>query len=68
MTLAPARKSIRETKSGLEVQAMLYDIATAMRLTALVKGEMLRDKAEADRKQLEANRANRAQQLEAAFA
>lgn len=50
---------VQATKTPAEVQGMLHDIATVLRLTAMVKAEMIRDQAEADRKHLEARRAAR---------
>jgi hypothetical protein len=45
------------TKTSSEVQSMLLDIATVLRLTAMVKAEMIRDRAEADRQTIESRRA-----------
>ena len=59
-TLTAPRTTARDTKSPEQVQAMLRDIATVLRLTAKVKGEMLRERADADHRQLLANRAARA--------
>lgn len=42
-----------------EVSSMLLDIATVLRLTAMVKAEMIRDRVEADRKTIESRRAGR---------
>ncbi len=50
---------LQATKTPTEVQGMLYDIATVLRLTAMVKGEMIRDQAEADRKVIESRRTSR---------
>ena len=47
------------TKTSSEVQTMLLDIATVLRLSAMVKAEMIRDRAEADRKTIESRRAGR---------
>lgn len=47
------------TKTSSEVQTMLLDIATVLRLTAMVKAEMIRDRAEADRQVVEGRRTNR---------
>lgn len=45
------------TKTPSEVQGMLLDIATVLRLTAMVKAEMVRERAEADRQTIENRRA-----------
>jgi len=47
------------TKTSSEVSSMLLDIATVLRLTAMVKAEMIRDRAEADRQVVESRRTNR---------
>lgn len=47
------------TKTSSEVSSMLLDIATVLRLSAAVKAEMLRDRAEADRQTIESRRAGR---------
>jgi hypothetical protein len=47
------------TKTSSEVSTMLLDIATVLRLSAMVKAEMLRDRAEADRKFVETRRTSR---------
>jgi hypothetical protein len=44
-------------KTSSEVSAMLLDIATVLRLTAMVKAEMIRDRTEADRQTIESRRA-----------
>jgi hypothetical protein len=62
-TLTSSRTA-RVAKSSQEVQAMLRDIATVLRLTAKVKNEMLREQAETDHQQLLANRAARLQAME----
>lgn len=46
-TLKTAR-TLRPTKTATDVQAMLFDIATVLRLTAVVKAEMLREQAEVE--------------------
>lgn len=61
-TLKTARPT-HTTKTGSEVQSMLLDIATVLRLTAMVKAEMIHDRAEADRKQIESRRAVRCGEL-----
>ena len=63
-----APRFARQAKTPEQVQAMLHDIATVLRLTAKVKGEMIREQAEKDRQQLEACRAARAQAAQPAFA
>jgi hypothetical protein len=47
------------TKTSSEVSSMLLDIATVLRLSAVVKAEMLRERAEADRQTIESRRAGR---------
>ena len=39
-----------------EVQTMLHDIATVLRLSAMVKAEMIRDRVEADHRFVEGRR------------
>ena len=51
---------LQATKTPAEVQGMLYDIATVLRLTAMVKADMIRDQAETDRKLIESRRTARA--------
>jgi hypothetical protein len=65
-TMTKTIKTARPThtaKTGSEVQSMLLDIATVLRLTAMVKAEMIRDRAEADRKHIETRRTVRHTQL-----
>ncbi|MCU0703927.1 MAG: hypothetical protein MUF18_08120 [Fimbriiglobus sp.] len=52
-----APRTAETTKTSSEVQTMLLDIATVLRLTAMVKSEMIRDRVEADRKAIESRRA-----------
>lgn len=54
-----ATRFATSTKTSSEVQTMLHDIATVLRLTAMVKAEMIRDQAEADRQVVEGRRTNR---------
>lgn len=61
-TIKTARPT-QTTKTGSEVQSMLLDIATVLRLTAMVKAEMIRDRAEADSKHIESRRAVRCGEL-----
>lgn len=58
-TVKATRPTNSNTKTGSEVQVMLHDIATVLRLTAMVKAEMIRDRAEADRKHIDTRRAVR---------
>jgi hypothetical protein len=60
-TLTAPRTAARITKSAEQVQTMLRDIATVLRLTARVKREILQEQADAEHLRLEANRAARAQ-------
>ena len=53
------------TKTSSEVSSMLLDIATVLRLSAMVKAEMLRERAEADRQVIETRRTNRLTELAA---
>jgi hypothetical protein len=57
-TKAP-RVAAATQKTSSEVQSMLLDIATVLRLTAMVKAEMIRDRVEADRQVIEGRRASR---------
>lgn len=54
-----ATRFATSTKTSSEVQTMLHDIATVLRLTAMVKAEMIRDQAEADCQVVEGRRTNR---------
>lgn len=56
-TKAPRFAAAAKTSS--EVSSMLLDIATVLRLTAMVKAEMIRDRVEADRQVIESRRTNR---------
>jgi hypothetical protein len=47
------------TRTPSEVSSMLLDIATVLRLTAMVKAEMIRDRVEADRQVIDSRRTNR---------
>lgn len=58
----------KNMKTSADVTTMLHDIATVLRLTAMVKHEMLRDRAEADHRHLLATRSARADALEPALA
>jgi hypothetical protein len=67
-TTCKAPRLPKTAKTSADVTTMLHDIATVLRLTAMVKHEMLRDRAEADHRQLLANRSARAAALEPATA
>lgn len=56
-------RSNRATKTVTDVQTMLYDIATVLRLSAMVKDEILRDAADEDSRELLARREARSHQL-----
>jgi hypothetical protein len=43
-----APRSLRSTKTTTDVQSMLHDIATVLRLSAMVKHEMLREQAQVE--------------------
>jgi hypothetical protein len=43
-----ARQTVRSSKTVTDVQSMLHDIATVLRLTEMVKNEMLRDQAQVE--------------------
>jgi hypothetical protein len=57
MTKTRKAPHFASAKTSSEVSAMLLDIATVLRLTAMVKAEMIRDRAEADRQTIENRRA-----------
>ena len=57
------RTAAGSTASREQVEGLLYDIAAVLRLTAKVKGEMLREQGDEDRKLLEAHRAAAAARL-----
>jgi hypothetical protein len=59
MTRTAKAASLTAPKTGSEVQSMLLDIATVLRLTAMVKAEMIRDRVDADRKVIESRRTMR---------
>lgn len=61
-------RSNRVTKTATDVQTMLYDIATVLRLTAMVKDEILRDAADEDGRELLARREARSCELAPALA
>ncbi|MEO2090130.1 MAG: hypothetical protein ABGY75_11615 [Gemmataceae bacterium] len=61
-------RSNRVTKTATDVQTMLYDIATVLRLTAMVKDEILRDADDEDGRELLARREARACELTPALA
>lgn len=61
-------RSNRVTKTVTDVQTMLYDIATVLRLSAMVKDEILRDAADEDCRELLARREARACELTPALA
>ena len=52
-----APRTLRSTKTASDVQTMLHDIATVLRLTAMVKSEMLREQAQVECRQPSLNRA-----------
>jgi hypothetical protein len=64
-TIKTARptQTAASTHTPSEVQTMLHDIATVLRLTAMVKAEMIRDRADADSKHIESRRAVRCGEL-----
>lgn len=61
-------RSNRVTKTVTDVQTMLYDIATVLRLSAMVKDEILRDAADEDCRELLTRREARARELTPALA
>lgn len=68
MTKTAKIARLAAAKSAVEVQGMLHDIATVLRLTAMVKAEMIRDRAEADRRHIENRRAARSAEPTAVLA
>ncbi len=61
-------RSNRVSKTVTDVQTMLYDIATVLRLSAMVKDEILRDAADEDCRELLARREARSRELTPALA
>jgi len=51
-----APRTFRSNKTATDVQSMLHDIATVLRLTEMVKHEMLRDQAQVECRQSTLNR------------